>query len=142
MVADDWVVQALDPGVVEADAMSRPFGAEGLVLGRGLSDEVGEAAVVRLAPGFRSQDRDDFVGHVVPVGARVCGAARGGEGSEKDKPGFVRRLPWGVRLRTNAGAPVIASRVRCTPGRIPYFPADGGESPGVVVGDGAVGELF
>ena len=39
-VADDRVVKALDARVVKADVVRGPFDAEGVALGRELSDEV------------------------------------------------------------------------------------------------------
>jgi hypothetical protein len=50
-VADDGVVKVLGAGVVEADVVGGPAGAELGALSRELADEVGEAAVVGIAPG-------------------------------------------------------------------------------------------
>src|SRR5215212_11799464 len=83
-VADDRVVQALDACVVEANVVRRPLGAERLALRRELSDELGQAAVVRVATGFGAQDRDQLIGHVVPIEVEVLGA-----GVEEREPGGI-----------------------------------------------------
>ncbi len=49
-------------GVVEADVVGGPFGAERLALGGELADEVCEVAVVWAAAGFGAKDGDDLIG--------------------------------------------------------------------------------
>jgi hypothetical protein len=65
------VVWALGACVVEADVVGGPFGTEGLALGGDLPDQIGEVAVVGVAAGFGAGDRDDLVGHVVPIVVEV-----------------------------------------------------------------------
>ena len=64
--------------------------AERLALGGELADQVRELAVVWVAAGFGSEDRDDLFGDVVPV---VVEAFRAGV--EEHEPGCVRRAAWG-----------------------------------------------
>ena len=86
-VADDGVVVALVAGLVGADVVRGPAGAEGVALGGELADEVGEVAVVWVAAGFGAQHRDGVVGDAVPLDEEA-GRAR----VEEDEAGVVGRL--------------------------------------------------
>src|SRR4029450_14070754 len=55
-LADDRVMEALEPRVVAADVVRGPELPEQLAARRQLADEVGELTVVRVAAGFRAQD--------------------------------------------------------------------------------------
>jgi hypothetical protein len=92
-VTDDWMMEALDAGVVEPDVVGGPAGAEGLALRRQLADEIREATVVRVAPGFGAQDRDGVGRNLLPVGVEV-GRAR----VEEDEARRVRRPVRAVEM--------------------------------------------
>ena len=94
-VADDGVVEALGAGLVGADVVRGPAGAERLAAGGELADEVGEVAVVRVAAGFGAQDRDGVVGGAVPVDEEAFGAR-----VEEDEAGVVGR-PGRVRASSS-----------------------------------------
>ena len=55
-LADDWVMEVLDAGVVEAHVVGGPVGTECFAAGFELADKVGELAVVRVAPGCPAQN--------------------------------------------------------------------------------------
>src|ERR671923_2327141 len=63
-VADDRVVEVLGAGVVEADVVGGPAGAELGALGGEFADEVREVAVVGVVAGRCAQNRDDVAGGV------------------------------------------------------------------------------
>src|SRR3954452_4491704 len=51
-IADDGVMEVLGAGAVQADVVGGPAGTKVLAAGAELTDEVGQVAVVRVAPGF------------------------------------------------------------------------------------------
>jgi hypothetical protein len=66
--ADDGVVEVFLAGGVAADVVGAPLGAEFVAEGGQFTDEVLQVLVVGVAAGFGTQDRNDGVGGVVPVG--------------------------------------------------------------------------
>ena len=88
------MVQPLGPGLVVADVVRRPPGAELGAAGRQLPDEVRQFAVVRVAAGLGAQVRDEILGGALPVGVEVL---RGG--IEEREPGAVRGLLPAVEHR-------------------------------------------
>jgi hypothetical protein len=70
-VADDRVVERLGSSGVPAHVVRVPEGAEGLALGRELSDELVEVAVVGVAAGLGTQKGDSVPGGSVPVRVEV-----------------------------------------------------------------------
>jgi hypothetical protein len=70
-VADDWVVELLGPGAVEADVVVGPAGAEGLAAGGQLADEVAQIPIVGVAAGLGAQNRHDVVRRAFPVDVEV-----------------------------------------------------------------------
>src|ERR1700733_453454 len=63
--------EMLDAGAVQPYVVRGPPGAKRLAAGGQLTDEVGQAAIVRVTAGFGAQQRDGYVGGVVPVGVEV-----------------------------------------------------------------------
>src|SRR4051794_20288362 len=55
-VADEWVVEALDRGAGELDAVGGPADPEVVAAGGQLTDEVRQPPVVGVAAGFGAQD--------------------------------------------------------------------------------------
>jgi hypothetical protein len=81
-VADDRVVESFGAGVVEADVVGRPFGAERFALGGELADEICEVAVSgalsRKSVPIRASNRRSSSGeaHSVSRPARISPALR------------------------------------------------------------------
>ena len=97
-MADDWVVELLSPGAVEADVVVGPAGAEGFAAAGEFADEVAQLPVVGIAAGLGTQDRHDVVRRAFPVDEEV-GRAR----VEEDEPGAVRRPRRTVNQRCVEG---------------------------------------
>jgi Aldo/keto reductase family len=123
-VTDDWMMEALDAGVVEPDVVGGPAGAEGLALRRQLADEIREATVVRVAPGFGAQDRDGVGRNLLPVGVEV-GRARGiTEDTTFDSTDFRNIVPRFTPEAREANQALvdllaeIAARKEATPAQI------------------------
>ena len=70
-IADDGVVQPLDAGLVVADVVRGPPGAELRAAGGQLPDEVRQAAVIGVAAGLGAQVRDEVARGALPVGVEV-----------------------------------------------------------------------
>ena len=98
-LADDRVVKALGAGLVVADVVRRPPGAELVAAGGQLADEVRELRVVRVAAGLGAQVRDEVRGGALPVGVEVL---RGGV--EEGEAGAVGRLLAALEHRRVQGA--------------------------------------
>src|SRR5438045_1685792 len=108
-LAGDGVMEVFGAGVLEADVVGGPAGAECVALRRQLADEIREATVVRVTAGFEAQDCHRVGRCAFPVGEEVGRAL----GIEKDKPGRVRRPGrTGVHLGAEA---VLTSRRRVYP---------------------------
>jgi len=85
--ADEWMAHVFDAAVVDAHVVRRPERSEELATGRELADEVGEFAVVRIAAGLRTQDRDDVRGDGAPLGVEAVRPV-----VEEDEARGIRRL--------------------------------------------------
>src|SRR5213080_4412514 len=94
------MMEALGAGVVEADVVRGPAGAEGLALRRQLSDEVREATVARVATGLGSQDRDGVGRNLIPIDIEV-----GRAWVEEDEARRVRRPVRAVEMLRVEGVP-------------------------------------
>src|SRR5947209_6216987 len=73
-VRDDGVTEFLGAGVVEADVVGGPAGAELVALGGKLADQLYEIAVVGFASCCCAENRDDVAGGAVPVDVELAGA--------------------------------------------------------------------
>ena len=100
----DGVVEVFDAGVAEAHVMGSPAGAKCFAAGFELADEVGEVAVVGVAPGGPAQDCDAFAGGAVPVVMKRLSLR-----IEEHEPGVVR---WSRRVGVQLGEQRAAELVR------------------------------
>ena len=82
------MVEALGAGLVGADVVRGPAGAEVLAARGELADEVGEVAVVRIASGLGAQHRDGVVGDALPVEEEALA-----RGSRKTKRAWLAGRP-------------------------------------------------
>jgi hypothetical protein len=73
-LADDGVPQALGPGLVVADVVRGPPGAERLAADRQLTDEIGQRAVMGVAAGHRAQGGDEVLCRLLPIDEDSCAA--------------------------------------------------------------------
>lgn len=89
-LADGGMAEVLDAGVVEADVVRCPQGAELLASGSEFADQVGQGPVVWVAAGFGAEERDSGVGGFGPVGVEVVGAGvEEAEARQVDRVGRV-----------------------------------------------------
>jgi len=109
-VADDGVVEGLDPGPVQADVVRGPADAEGAAAGGQLPDEVGQPVVVAVAAGLQA-------------------VVAGGTPSDLRKFTGGRLVPQflGAKLQEKPELFALASPiVHVTPGDAPMFLYHGG----------------
>lgn len=92
--------------------MRRPPGAEGVAAGREFADEIGERAVVGVAPGLGAQRCDEIFRHLFPVEEELLGG--GIEEGEARTVGWLleaveqRRVQGAAEL---VGGQVVTARV-------------------------------
>lgn len=72
-LSDDRVLEVLDPAKVLAHVVRRPPGPKLVTAGRQFTDQVRQFAVVWVATSTGVQDRNGFVGRLIPVEIKEAG---------------------------------------------------------------------